>query len=104
MLIFSTPKYISEFINKSKKFDVIICSRFLEESDRYFKNSKLEKEINENQSYIFNKICQKMLFKDITDYTSGFICIKRKFFNNFKLKGFYGDYFVDMIIELKKKN
>ncbi len=97
------PKYISEFINKSKKFDVIICSRFLEESDRYFKNSKLEKEINENQSYIFNKICQKMLFKDITDYTSGFICIKRKFFNDFKLKGFYGDYFVDMIVELKKK-
>ena len=44
-----------------------------------------------------------MLFKDITDYTSGFICIKRKFFNDFKLKGFYGDYFVDMIVELKKK-
>ena len=97
------PKYIKEFINKSERFDVVISSRFLEGSDRYFKNSNLEKEINENQSYLFNKICQNMLFEDITDYTSGFICIKRKFFNNYKLKGFYGDYFVDMIVEIKKK-
>ena len=43
-----------------------------------------------------------MLYKDITDYTSGFICVKKKFFNNYLLKGYYGDYFVDMIVEFKK--
>ena len=31
------PKYIKDFIEKSKNFDAIIFSRFLKESDRYFK-------------------------------------------------------------------
>ena len=97
------PKYIKNFIEKSKNFDVIISSRFLEASDRYFNNDVLKKEINENQSYFFNKLCRILLFRDITDYTSGYICIKKKFFNNYYLQGYYGDYFVNMIVELKIK-
>ena len=97
------PKYIKDFIEKSKNFDVIISSRFLKESDRYFNNNEFKKEINENQSYFFNKLCRILLFKDITDYTSGYICIKKKFFNNYYLQGYYGDYFVNMIVELKIK-
>ena len=97
------PKYIKNFIEKSKNFDVIISSRFLEASDRYFNNNALKKEINENQSYFFNKLCRILLFRDITDYTSGYICIKKKFFNNYYLQGYYGDYFVNMIVELKIK-
>ena len=97
------PKYIKNFIEKSKNFDVIISSRFLEGSERYFNNNVLKKEINENQSYFFNKLCRILLFRDITDYTSGYICIKKKFFNNYYLQGYYGDYFVNMIVELKIK-
>ena len=97
------PKYIKNFIEKSKYFDAIISSRFLKESGRYFNNNELQKEINENQSYFFNKLCRVLLFKDITDYTSGYICIKKKFFNNYSLVGYYGDYFVNMIVELKNK-
>jgi len=96
------PKYINDFINKSQYFDVVISSRFLKESDRYFNNENLKKEINENQSYIFNKLCRKILFSDITDYTSGYICTKKKFFKNYKLSGYYGDYFVDMVVKFKK--
>ena len=98
------PKYINQFIQKINDYDAIICSRFLKESDRYFNDSNFEKEINENQSYLFNKLCRKILFEDITDYTSGYICVKKKFFKNYLLKGYYGDYFVDMILELKRKN
>ena len=97
------PKYIKNFIEKSKNFDVIISSRFLEGSERYFNNNVFKKEINENQSYFFNKLCRILLFRDITDYTSGYICIKKKFFNNYYLQGYYGDYFVNMIVELKIK-
>jgi dolichol-phosphate mannosyltransferase len=98
------PKYINQFIQKANDYDAIICSRFLRESGRYFNDSKFEKEINENQSYLYNKLCRKILFEDITDYTSGYICVKKKFFNNYLLQGYYGDYFVDMIVEFKKKN
>ena len=99
------PKYINKFIEVSKYYDAIISSRFLEGSNRYFHNEKLnKKDINENQSYFFNKICNFFLYKDITDYTSGFICIKKYIFKDYSLKGYYGDYFVNLITHLKKNN
>ena len=98
------PKYIEKFIKVSDTNDAIICSRFLNNSERYFNNPELNKDINENQSYFYNKLCKLFLYKDITDYTSGFVSIKKKVFENYKLKGFYGNYFVDLIIYLKKNN
>ena len=98
------PKYIEEFLKKSNKFDVIVCSRFLAESERYFKDKNSNKNINENQSYVFNKICKFLLYKDITDYTSGYICIKKKILMRHKLKGFYGDYFVNLLAYLMRNN
>ncbi len=96
------PQYIEKFIEYSKKYDAIIASRFLSKSERYFNKKKYKKEINENQSYLYNKICRFFFFKDITDYTSGFVCVKRDFFQKYYLKGFYGEYFVDLIVRLKK--
>ena len=84
------PSYINEFINKIENADVVIASRFLIKSGRYFKNENFTKDTNENQSYLYNKFCNFFLFKDITDFTSGFICMKKSFFDNFKLQGFYG--------------
>ena len=71
------PKYILEFIKFSKEYNVIVCSRFLSESKRYFNDEKINKKINENQSYVYNKLCNFFLFKDLTDYTSGFIFLKK---------------------------
>lgn len=73
------PKYIENFIEEIKTFDVVISSRFLKDSERYFENKRFEKDINENQSYFYNKLCKILLYDDITDYTSGFICAKKKF-------------------------
>ncbi len=98
------PKYLEDFINYSKSFDAIISSRFLEKSKRYFNQGNSKKDINENQSYFFNKLCRLFLYKDITDYTSGFVCIKKNVFDNYTLNGFYGDYFVNLILYLKKNN
>ena len=92
------PKYIENFIKETNVNDVIISSRFLKDSKRYFNSDKFKKEINENQSYFFNKLCRLFLFKDFTDYTSGFICIKKKILQNFVLSGFYGDYFVKLLV------
>ena len=96
------PKYIDKFIDFSKEYDAVIASRFLKESKRYFNTKEFKKEINENQSYFYNKICRSLFFKDVTDYTSGFVCLKKDFFKDYSLSGYYGDYFVDLIIELKK--
>ena len=98
------PKYIENFIEEIKTFDVVISSRFLKDSERYFNSDELRKEINENQSYFYNKLCRLLLFKDFTDYTSGFVCIRKYIFSNYTLKGFYGDYFVKLLVYLKKNN
>ena len=98
------PKYIKNFIEISDRYDVVISSRFLKKSERYFNSDKLKKEINENQSYLFNKLCKLLLFKDLTDYTSGFICVRKKILQGYTLKGYYGDYFVRLLVYLKKNN
>ena len=54
--------------------------------------------------FFFNKLCNFLLYKDIADYTSGFICIKRKVFKNYKLEGYYGEYFIDLIVYCKSNN
>ena len=98
------PDCIKLFHNYQNKYDLIIFSRFLKDSIRYFEKEKFKKESNENQSVFFNKLCNFFLYKDITDYTSGFICIKRKIVENYKLKGYYGEYFIDLIIYCKLNN
>ena len=97
------PEYIGSFHKYIDNHDLIIFSRFLKESKRYFEEEKFKKEINENQSVMFNKICRLFLYEDITDYTSGFICIKKNIFSDYKLKGYYGEYFVDLINHCKIK-
>ena len=52
----------------------------------------------------FNKLCKFFLYKEITDYTSGFVCIKKKIFDDYKLNGYYGEYFIDLIVHCKLKN
>ncbi len=95
------PEYIKLFKKFQKNNEVIIFSRFLPDSKRYFVNKKFKKEINENQSIFFNKISRYLLFKDLTDYTSGFICIKKRVLNNYTLKGYYGEYFISLITHCK---
>ena len=97
------PDFFTLFHKYHDQYDVLIFSRFLKDSIRYFEKEKYKKEVNENQSVFFNKLCNTLLYKDITDYTSGFICIKKKFLQNYQLKGYYGEYFIDLIIYCKTK-
>ena len=100
------PDYIELFHDYLKTNDLVIFSRFLKNSIRYFEIDKSKKEPgeNENQSFLFNKMCNFFLYGDITDYTSGFVCVKRKIFDNYKLKGNYGDYFVNFVVYCKLNN
>ena len=84
------PKYIESFIQEIESYDVVIASRFLPRSDRYFKKDEISKDVNENQSYFYNKLCNFFLYKDLTDFTSGFICLKKFYFENFRIQFVFG--------------
>ena len=97
------PQYISKFINinENKNIDLIVCSRFLKESKRYYDYTNQKPAGIDFLSHFLNKVCQLFLFKDFTDYTSGYICIKKEIIKNIKLKGYYGDYFISLITKVK---
>jgi dolichol-phosphate mannosyltransferase len=97
------PDFLTLFHKHHDQYDVLIFSRFLKDSIRYFEKEKYKKEVNENQSVFFNKLCNFLLYKDITDYTSGFICIKKELLKDYQLKGYYGEYFIDLLIYCKSK-
>jgi len=98
------PEYIKKIFDHIDNYEIIIFSRFLKESKRYFEEDISIKEFNEDQSILFNKLSNLFIFKEITDYTSGYICIKKNLIQKFKLKGFYGEYFVDLIVSCKLNN
>ena len=100
------PQYINEMINKinEQNYDLIFFSRFLKESKRYFQNEKHSAQTIDKLSIYLNKLCNFFLYKDLYDYTSGFILIKKTFLKNHKLKGYYGDYFIRLLVDAKLNN
>ena len=100
------PEYINEFIrtNNNGNYDILVFSRFLKDSKRYFSLANTTPVIIDNMSIFLNKICQNFLFQDFTDYTSGYICIKKEKLNHFSLNGYYGDYFINLIVDAKINN
>jgi dolichol-phosphate mannosyltransferase len=100
------PEYINEFIqtNNNDNYDILVFSRFLKDSKRYFSLTNINPVIIDKMSIFLNKICQKFLFQDFTDYTSGYLCIKKERLNYFSLNGYYGDYFINLIVDAKINN
>lgn len=100
------PELIKKFIDIKNKDDteLVVGSRFLSESKRYYDDKKKSPEAIDIMSIILNKICKFFLFDDFNDYTSGYICIKKNIIKHIKLKGYYGDYFILLISVCKKLN
>ena len=103
------PKYMNDLIDYKKNIkdvDLIVFSRFLKKSVRYYQKDKTKISFIDILSYLLNAICRLTLNKNFTDYTSGYICIKKTSLQNYNLKGYYGDYFINLIVDcfLKKKS
>ena len=73
------PEYLKKMINYNKKKDVdlIVFSRFLSESKRYYEVENKKPLFIDLLSKILNSTCRFLLFNNFTDYTSGYICIKK---------------------------
>ncbi len=100
------PKYIEEMIDRVEEqdYDLIFFSRFLKESKRYFQDKRYKIQTIDKMSIYLNKLCNFFLFKDLFDYTSGFILIKKSFVQKNKLRGYYGDYFIKLLVDAKLSN
>jgi dolichol-phosphate mannosyltransferase len=86
------PKYLPQIINAVifGGFDVAVNVRnFYKRKDKKFFHAAL--------SLVLNISLRILLFYKFKDYTSGFICIKKKIFKNYNLEGDYGEYFISLI-------
>ena len=100
---FSMPAYkLVELIKKVyEDYDIAVGSRF----------SKGGKDVRGPAdswlvvilSRIMNSFISFVLGSSFKDYTSGFVAVKRKIFDEIKIKGDYGEYFIDFIYNAKKR-
>ncbi len=96
------PSAIEDLIKFSSEYNFVICSRFVKGSVRYFDKFSDNKTFNEPQSILFNKFCKFFIFNDLTDFTSGYTCIRKSIISNYSLKGYYGEYFLELIFYCKQ--
>ncbi len=74
------PKELKKILINSKKYDVVIASRYLKESK--IKNWPLQRRIFSRLANIFAK---SILWVPIADYTNGYRCYTRKVLESIKL-------------------
>ena len=91
------PHLLKTMLKQLNQFDAVIASR-------YIKNAQDKRGIFIAVlfSRLINLLAQLLLYKNITDYTSGYILVKRRYLENIPLKGDYGEYFIDLLFNLKQ--
>lgn len=82
-------------------FDVVVNSRYVVGGgeDRAGKGGALQLFL----SRLLNWGIRFFLFPSFSDYTSGFIAVRREVFNGHQLNGDYGEYFVDFIFKVLRQ-
>lgn len=98
------PSLIPQLIQKIKQgYDIAMGSRYI----RGGKAKVVKPGISESSSaiimsFLLNKACVFLFGHRITDYTSGFMAVKRKVVETIGLRGDYGEYFIDFIVRAKR--
>ncbi|MBU1147649.1 MAG: glycosyltransferase [Candidatus Omnitrophica bacterium] len=100
------PKYLPVLLSLiNADYDIAVGSRFL--LGGRWKGEKKNPEdtfMGVLLSRIMNLFIQICLDHRFRDYTSGFVVARREIFSKIKLKGDYGEYFIDFIYRALKLN
>ncbi len=88
------PKLLNTIINEN--YDIAAASR-------YIKGGKDTRAISRiAYSWAVNKFAMLLLTRKITDYTTGFMAVKKEVFRHLRLKGNYAEYCVQFLYESHK--
>jgi len=92
------PAKIPELLSKIEEgYDISVGSRFVPGGRIKRGFGTEESRFTVFLSVILNLILRATLCWRFTDYTSGFIAIRKDVLNNLRLRGDYGEYFIDLI-------
>ena len=54
-------------------------------------------------SRVLNRVAQLLLGTEVTDYTSGFVCARRRVLDELRLAGDYGEYCIDLLHRARRR-
>ncbi len=93
------PSLINELLKKiDKGFDIAVGSRFVK-GGAFKKQAEGMKDslLAVFLSRLMNYSIQILLGRHFRDYTSGFVAVRKNVFRKIRLRGDYGEYFIDFI-------
>jgi dolichol-phosphate mannosyltransferase len=82
--------------------DVVVGSRFVKDGGVRIVTGSQDTLLAYLMSYALNRFIQRVLGRGFRDYTSGFIAFRRRVLDRIKLRGDYGEYFIDFIYRARK--
>ena len=74
------PIYLKKFVSENIiEYDVIVFSRFLSDSERYFESKKIKPKLIDNLSIYLNKICKYFYIKILLTIAVDLFVLKKTF-------------------------
>lgn len=101
------PSLIEVLLNKIEYgWDISVGSRFVKGGGFKLKKTSVQQDtpLAIILSRLMNFTIQLMLGREFRDYTSGFIAARSNVLKKIKLRGDYGEYFIDLIYKAKLLN
>lgn len=92
------PEKILEMLKLVGKYDIVVGSTFIKGAEDARKEGHAV-----FFSRLINFLCQLLLSRDLTDYTSGFIVAKKRTIEGTRFDGTHGTYFIGLLYRAKKK-
>lgn len=93
------PEKISQLLYMiSQGFDIVVNSRYVTGGGEA--RSGLGGQLQLYLSRRLNVVLRFLLYGSFYDYTSGFVAVRREVFTDMKLRGDYGEYFIDFIFRI----
>ena len=99
------PSVLPKLIIKiTQGYDIAVASRYIPGGQ----GKQFVKEGNDSKhvvilSKILNKLCTALFGDDFHDYTSGFVAVSKNVVDKIRLRGDYGEYFIDFIVRAKRQ-
>jgi dolichol-phosphate mannosyltransferase len=98
------PEKIPDLLNKIEEgYDISVGSRYIPDGGTVIVEKSQDSMLSAVSSFVMNFFIQRLLDPSFKDYTSGFIAVRKKVLEDIRLRGDYGEYFIDFIYNAIKK-
>jgi dolichol-phosphate mannosyltransferase len=98
------PEKINDLLKKiDEGYDISVGSRYIPDGGTVIVEKSEDSMLSAVSSFVMNFFIQRLLDPSFKDYTSGFIAVRKEVFKDIKLRGDYGEYFIDLIYNAIKK-